>query len=64
MTLGNIVKTTTNSRTYKRALKWLREANGDIFCSRCPYHGGENYHNRSTKSWKDTTKRKRQYKGE
>jgi len=59
----NIVDTTTDSKTYKRVLKMYREVRGDIDCSICPYHGGENgyYHNhRDYRNWKRY--RKTQYK--
>lgn len=58
-----ILDTTTNSKIYKRALKFHRESTGKIKCSRCPYHGGENghyYNHRDYRNWKKY--RKTQYK--
>jgi len=54
--------TTTNSRIYKLNLKLVRESRHEIFCSRCPYHGGENSTRKDFRSWKTMTKRKKQYK--
>jgi hypothetical protein len=58
-----ILDSTTNSMIYKRVLKFHRESRGQICCSRCPYHDGENgyYHNhRDYRNWKRY--RKTQYK--
>lgn len=60
-----VLETTVNNRVYKVFLKAYRESRGDIRCSRCPYHGGENHNNKTFKSrkgWKEGTKRKRQWK--
>jgi len=59
-----IVDTTTNSRVYKIALKYYREATMQISCSICPYHHGDNY-NRFSYRWKKRNwkqYRKTQYK--
>ena len=58
-----IVDTTTNSRVYKIALKYYREATMQISCSICPYHRGENYKRYVSwrhRNWKHF--RKTQYK--
>jgi len=63
MKTKDILDTTTNSKIYKRYLKHYREYTGQIYCSVCPYHGGENgyYHNhRDYRNWKRY--RKHQYK--
>jgi len=63
MKVKEILDTTTNSMVYKRYLKMFREYTGQIYCSNCPYHGGENgyYHNhRDYRNWKKY--RKYQYK--
>jgi hypothetical protein len=39
-----IVKTTINRSEFNRAYKAYLENTGKIYCSRCPYHGGENFH--------------------
>ncbi len=59
----NVIDSTVDSCVYKRTQKMRREANGEICCSRCPYHDGENgyYHNhRDYRNWKKY--RKTQYK--
>ncbi len=62
--LGEVAKTTSDSRTYKRAIKWMREVSGEINCSRCGYHRGCNHNNKTfkQKGWKECSKRKTQYK--
>lgn len=43
-----IMKTTTNNKAYKLALKHYA-----VICAWCPWHGGENAsHARNSKSWK------------
>jgi hypothetical protein len=41
MKIKKIVETTTDNRTYNRAIKIYRE-NRVIYCSYCAYHRGEN----------------------
>lgn len=60
-----IIGETTDNRVYKSAVKAFREASGIIYCSRCPYHGGENLRKSSRrvqKSWKVRSKRKSQWR--
>ncbi len=61
MTVLEILKSTTNSAIYKKARKHFLEDEGDIRCSFCPYHDGENCRrHRKSKCWKRF--RKTQYK--
>ena len=65
-----IVKTTDNRNTFNKAYKLQNEKEGEIVCSRCSYHGGENvrgqfYGGWGTKikhpNWKLTSKHKKQW---
>jgi hypothetical protein len=42
-----LVKTTTSRHEFNRAYKMHLEHSGEIYCSRCPYHGKENQDHKS-----------------
>ena len=45
--MKSILKTTDDPRTYKSALKDLREKTGRIACAYCAYHTNENLRSRN-----------------
>lgn len=58
-----VMDTTENNRVYKMAKKMFLESRGDISCSVCPYHRGENFRKgagHGVRCWKNY--RKTQYK--
>lgn len=57
----SIMQSTDNSKVYKRARKLYLEGRG-ISCTFCKYHRGENTKHKYQRSWKKTSKRKKQYK--
>lgn len=67
MKTNNEYKFTTNRSVYNRARKAILDSNGEIYCSRCPYHRCENddrkhYSPDGRKpSWKLATKNRKQW---
>ncbi len=55
------METTDSSFVYKRARKRFLDNTGEISCSICPYHFGENSH-KYQRNWKKTSKRRHQRK--
>ncbi len=58
-----LMETTDNSSIYKKARKRYLEGRG-ISCVFCGYHKGENTRHKYQRTWKKTSKRKRQFKSE
>lgn len=46
-----VIETTTDSSTYKKAMK-IYNSKYHIHCPICPYHKGENYGRRVKRNWK------------
>jgi len=61
MTIPEEMEYTSNRSVFNKCRKWYLESIGEIHCTRCPYHKGENRYQRVKRNWKEY--RKTQYKG-
>lgn len=59
MRINQLLKSTLDNYTYKRAIKKLRASRAEIKCDYCPYNQSENQQKHSkikSRSWKHKTK--------